>query len=53
MLKCPYDGCKSKEIESIKYIERYDNDRLTCLTYECRCRKCGRLFTHSKNLEVE
>lgn len=51
MLKCPYGDCKSKEIESIEYTERYDNGKLTCLTYECQCRSCGRLFIHSKNLE--
>jgi hypothetical protein len=48
MLKCPYGDCKSKEIESIGYTERYNNGELTCLTYECQCRSCGRLFTHSE-----
>ncbi len=52
MIKCPFDNCKSREVTVLCYRERYRENKLSCLTYECICRDCERRFAISMNLEA-
>lgn len=45
--KCPYQFCESRQVEALFYREGPES-----ITYECRCRDCGRRFALSINTRI-